>query len=68
MGGDGTIGGGSCSVKFSVVDKRGDEHSHKLVDRDAKPGKITVSFPGKRGQKPIEVNLRKGTCVKFKWK
>ncbi len=64
MGGDGTIGGGSCYVEFTVKGK-----PEKREDDDhAKEGDIiTVSFPGTPGQPDVKVPLRKGPCVKFHW-
>lgn len=68
MAGDGTIGGGgSCFVNFVVEDGHGKKLLHAF-DNDAKNGcKITVSFPKKKGQQPIVVELEDGACVKIEW-
>jgi len=64
MGGDGTIGGGSCYVEFRVAGK---PEKSEVDDHAKEGGMITVSFRTEKGWESVEVPLVKGPCVKFHW-
>lgn len=71
MGGDGTIGGGSCQVQFHIWDKDHGKQSWAGRDCQQGPVKLTITFtlskPQEEVPEKLEVTLGRGDYINIHW-